>query len=301
MLGSDITYFVAAATAGSLGRAAEQLGMTQPALTKAIQRLEARLGVGLFHRTPRGLELTDAGQSFLRRCQTASGLMDDAVQEARDIGGGHAGLLRLGMSPASAHFTLNALFPRLRQERPAAVLQLHTAFGDALLDALLRRELHLAVCPLPAELPPEVEGEPLYDDTFSVVCHESHPLAEHTGQLELADLMQYEFAASGKHEFARQMIERALAGADLPLPRVVVEANTLEALVHIVACGGGRLLTVLPRSALPPSAIPAKLVWRPLTLPGVQRRIGVLRPRHTPSPMAQRATELLREAASHHR
>jgi len=300
MLGPDITYFVAAASAGSLGRAAEQLGMTQPALTKAIQRLETRLGVGLFHRTPRGLELTEAGQSFLRRCQTASGLMDDAVQEARDIGGGHAGLLRLGMSPASAHFTLNALFPRLRQERPAAVMQLQTAFGDALLDALMRRELHLAICPLPAELPPEVDSEPLYDDTFSVVCHERHPLAARTGKLELADLMPYKFAASGKHEFARQMIERALAGVDLPLPRVVVEANTLEALVHIVACGGN-LLTVLPRSALPPSAIPAKLVWRPLTLPGAQRRIGILRPRHTPSPMAQRATELLREAASHHR
>jgi len=145
-----------------------------------------------------------------------------------------------------------------------------------------------------------VDSEPLYDDTFSVVCHERHPLAARTGKLELADLMPYKFAASGKHEFARQMIERALAGVDLPLPRVVVEANTLEALVHIVACGGN-LLTVLPRSALPPSAIPAKLVWRPLTLPGAQRRIGILRPRHTPSPMAQRATELLREAASHHR
>lgn len=296
MLGPDITYFMAAATAGSLGRAADHLGMTQPALTKAIQRLEARLGVALFHRTPRGLELTEAGQSFLKRCQVAGGLMEDAIQEARDVGGGHAGLLRLGMSPASAHFVLNALFPRLRQERPAAVLQLHTAFGDTLLDALLRRELHLAVCPLPADLPPEVEAEALYDDAFSLVCHESHPLAAQSGPLDLDSLLQYDFAASGKHEFARQMIERVLARADLPLPRVVVEANSLDALVHIVATGG--LVTVLPRRALPPQAIPASLVWRPLELPGARRQIGVIRPRHTPSPMAQRATELLREAAS---
>lgn len=295
MLGPDITYFLAAATAGSLGRAAEQLGMTQPALTKAIQRLESRLGVSLFHRTPRGLELTDAGQGFLKRCQVASGLMDDAVQEARDVGGGHAGLLRLGMSPASAHFVLQALFPRLRQERPAAVLQVHTAFGDTLLDALLRRELHMAVCPLPADLPPDMEAEPLYDDAFSLVCHERHPLAAQAGPLDIAALLQYEFAASGKHEFARQMIERVLARAGLPLPRVMVEANSLEALVRIVASGG--LVTVLPRRALPPEAVPPSLVWRPLELPGAHRQIGVIRPRHTPSPMAQRATELLREAA----
>lgn len=296
MLGPDITYFLAAATAGSLGRAAEQLGMTQPALTKAIQRLETRLGVVLFHRTPRGLELTQAGEGFLKRCQVASGLMDDAVQEARDVGGGHAGLLRLGMSPASAHFVLTALFPRLRQERPAAVLQLHTAFGDALLDALLRRELHMAVCPVPAELPPEVEAEPLYDDAFSVVCHERHPLATERGPLSLQTLLRHEFAASGKHEFARQMIERALTMAGLQLPRVAVEANSLETLMHVVAAGG--LVTVLPRRALPPQAIPACLVWRPIDLPGAHRQIGVLRPRHTPSPMAQRATELLREAAA---
>ncbi|HIV71342.1 MAG TPA: LysR family transcriptional regulator, partial [Candidatus Aquabacterium excrementipullorum] len=283
-------------TAGSLGRAAEQLGMTQPALTKAIQRLESRLGVVLFHRTPRGLELTEAGQGFLKRSQVASGLMEDAVQEARDVGGGHAGLLRLGMSPASAHFVLNALFPRLRQERPAAVLQLQTAFGDTLLDALLRRELHMAVCPLPADLPPEVEAEALYDDAFSLVCHESHPLASQTGPLDLAELLQHEFAASGKHEFARQMIERVLAKAGLPLPRVVVEANTLEALVHIVASGG--LVTVLPRQAMPPQAVPRSLVWRPVELPGARRQIGVIRPRHTPSSMAQRATELLRSAAA---
>lgn len=296
MLGPDVSYFMAAATAGSLGRAAEQLGMTQPALTKAIQRLEARLGVGLFHRTPRGLELTDAGQGFLKRCQVASGMMEDAVQEARDIGGGHAGLLRLGMSPASAHFVLKALFPQLRQERPAAVLQLHTAFGDTLLDGLLRRELHMAVCPLPGDLPPELEAEPLYNDAFSLVCHHSHPLAAQSGPLDLAAVLQYDFAASGKHEFARQMIEGVLAHAGMPLPRVVVEANTLEALVIIVATGG--LVTVLPRRALPPESIPASLVWRPVELPGVQRQIGVIRPRHTPSPMAQRATELLRQSAS---
>lgn len=293
MLDQDVSYFTVAATAGSLGRAAEQLGLTQPALSKAIQRLEQRLGVRLFDRTPRGALLTEAGRGFLKRCQTVASLMDDAVQEARDIGGGHAGLLKLGMSPASAHFVLKALFPRLRQERPATVLHLRTAFGDTLLEALQRKELGLAICPIPAELPPDIEAEVLYDDTFHIVCNDQHPLARQPLE-DFRTVLAHDFAASGKQEFARLMIEQALGRLGWPMPRVVVEANSLDALVCIVS--RSPLVTLIPRRALPPDACPPNLVWRPLDLPGVQRRIGLLRPRHYLSPIGLRAVELLREA-----
>src|SRR5690606_9311572 len=153
----------------------------------AVHRLEQSLGVELLARSARGSELTEAGSAFANRARALSNAMDDAVLEARDLGGGHAGLLRLGMTPAVSHFVLTALFPTLSTERPAAVVSLTTAFGDVLLSALQRQELALAVCPLPDDLPPDVVAEVLYDDPFSAIVGADHPLAGRSS-LTLADL-----------------------------------------------------------------------------------------------------------------
>src|SRR3978361_1180123 len=122
MLGDDLDYFLALAATGTLTGTAQRLGISQPALSKAMQRLERKVGARLVTRSSRGAELTEAGRAVHDRLRVASQDMDDAVQEARNLGGNDAGLLRVGLTPATTDFALQALLPTLTAERPAASL-----------------------------------------------------------------------------------------------------------------------------------------------------------------------------------
>jgi DNA-binding transcriptional LysR family regulator len=272
-LDPDIHYFIATAKEGSLVRAAQSLGLTQPALSKSIKRLEKHLGVTLFVRTPKGSELTDAGQAFYGRVRTLSNAMDDAVMEARDLGGGHAGLLRLGITPAVSHFVLSALFPTLSTERPAAIVKLTTAFGDILMGAIERKEL-----------------DELYDDPFSVIINASHPLAGRA-RLTMEDVARCQWVATGKQEFARRSIEQEVARQGLPRLDIRVETNSMEALSTVVS--RTHLVSLFNARFGSPTLLPANVVVIPIDLPGVQRRIGIVHRRGYLSPIAQRAREIL--------
>jgi DNA-binding transcriptional LysR family regulator len=221
--------------------------------------------------------------------------MDDAVMEARDLGGGHAGLLRLGITPAVSYFVLSALFPTLNTERPAAIVKVTSAFGDVLLGAIERKELGLAVCPLPDDLPPGLEVDELYDDPFSAILNADHPLAGREC-LSMADMAECQWVASGKQEFARRSIEQAVARHGMPRLDIRVEANSMEALATVVS--RTHLVSLFNARFGSPTALPGNVLVIPIDLPGVHRRVGIIRKRGYLSPIAQRAREILLAAAN---
>jgi DNA-binding transcriptional LysR family regulator len=295
MLSTDVLYFIEVARCKGIGRAAEALGLSQPALSKAIARLERHCGTPLFRRLPRGIELTDAGQAYFDRACMAASSLEDGLQAARDIGGGHAGLLRVGMTPATSHFVLEALLPRLRRERPAAVLKLTTAFGDELFTRLQQQALSFAVGPMPPSLPAEVSGEVLYTEGTSLAFGPDHPLAA-KGDVTAGDLAGLDVAAPGPEEAARQVAEQTLRALGLRPPRVVVEADTLEAL--LVATATSQLVTLIP-SSTPLNRLPPGLLTRPLPRSVLQREIAIFTTHGHVSPLAERAMQLLREHSHH--
>lgn len=297
MLGDDLEYFLMLASTGTFTSSAERLGISQPALSKAVQRLERKVGARLITRTPRGAELTDAGRAFYQRLQAVSRDMDDAVQEARDLGGGHAGLLRVGITPATTDFTLRALLPALTMERPAAQIGFTTAFSGALMDTVSRREVELAVCPIPDKLGPALEYEPLYDDPCSLMVNASHPLASRPG-IALEELVDFAWAGTKKHEFTRSQIERAFRSRGLPLPPIVVEADTLGALILIVS--RTQLISMINVRSVQASSLPENVVVRPVRLEGMDRKVGIVRRSGYLSPIALRAQQILRDAAALH-
>ncbi len=291
MLSTEVLYFIEVARCRGMGRAAEVLGLSQPALSKAIARLERDAGTALVTRLPRGIELTDAGRAFYEQACHAAAALEDGLQAARDIGGGHAGLLRLGMTPATSHFVLSALFPRLRQERPAAVLNIRTAFGDELFALLEQQRLSFAVGPLPPQIPDSLSFEVLYEEGFSMVFNQAHPLAT-KNELTAADLEGLEVAAPGPDEAARQVAEQTLRSMGLRASRVMVEANTLETLLF--ATTTSPLVTLIPTDT-PAHHLPEGLVTRPLPRSIIKRQIAIFYGRGYVSPIAERAIQLLRE------
>jgi DNA-binding transcriptional LysR family regulator len=294
MIDDDLAYFLTVAGTGTLARAAEQLGISQPAVTKAIQRLERKVGVGLVERTARGSVLTEAGKIFHARVLGVSTQLDSAVQEARDIGGGHAGLLRIGATPATTRFALRSLFPTLLVERPAARVNVTTAFSDALLDAIDKREVELAVCPLPDSLDASMAREVLYDDHYSLMVSTAHPLARRES-VTLDDLVDCAWAASGRQEYARVQIEQAFAKQGYPRMRIVAEANSLAALILIVSTT--QLVSLINARSFDPGSLPFNVAVRPIQLDGLLRQVGLIRRAGYLSPIAQRAQDILRDAA----
>lgn len=294
MISDDLAYFLTIASTGTLARAAEQLGISQPAVTKAIQRLERKVGVTLVERTARGSVLTEAGKVFHARVSGVSMQLDSALQEARDIGGGHAGLLRIGATPATTSFALRSLFPTLLVERPAARITVTTAFSDTLLDAIDKREVELAVCPVPETLDTSIVKEVLYDDQYSLMVSTGHPLAERES-VTLDDLVDCGWAASTRQEFARVQIEQAFAKRGYPSMRIVAEANSLAALILIVSTT--QLVSLINSRSFDPGPLPFDVAVRPIRLDGLVRQVGLMRRAGYLSPIAQRAQEILRNAA----
>jgi DNA-binding transcriptional LysR family regulator len=295
MLGDDLEYFLAIASTGTFTSTAERLGISQPALSKAVQRLERKVGVRLITRTPRGAELTDAGRAFYDRLQAVSRDVEDALLEARNLGGGHAGLLRIGVTPATTDFAVQALLPALITERPAAHISFTTAFGSGLMDMVSRREVELAICPVPENVDPALECETLYEDPCSLMMSRSHPLADRHS-LPLEELVAFPWAATKKHEFTRAQVKRALAMRGLGLPRIVVEADTLSALILVVS--RTQLISMINVRSVRASSLPDNVMVRPMTLEGMERQIGMIRRTGYLSPIALRAQEILREAAA---
>jgi DNA-binding transcriptional LysR family regulator len=281
MIDGDLIYFLSIASTGTLARAAEQLGISQPAVTKAIQRLERKVGVTLVERTARGSVLTEAGRIFHTRVLGISMQLDSAVQEARDIGGGHAGLLRIGATPATTSFALRSLFPTLLVERPAARVSVTTAFSDTLLDAIDKREMELAVCPLPETLDASMVKEVLYDDHYSLMVSTTNPLAKRES-VTLDDLVDCSWAASSRQESARVQIEHAFATQGYPL--ILIVSTT-------------QLVSLINARSFDPGPPPFDIAVCPIQFDGLVRRVGLIRRAGYLSPIAQRAQEILRNAA----
>src|SRR6201996_5473653 len=172
-----IQYFVAVAEEAHFGRAAERLQMAQPPLSQQIKALEAEMGVVLFHRTTRKVELTPAGERFLDRARRILADVDDAVTEAGQVAQGMLGRIAIGFTGSATYDLLPALVRVLRADLPGIELDIHgemltpdqvAALADGSLDlGLLRPPVRTA----------EVEVRVLRREPLIAVLPEHHPLA----------------------------------------------------------------------------------------------------------------------------
>lgn len=141
----QLSAFVAVAEELHFGRAAERLNMTQPPLSRQIQRLERAVGVTLLDRDNRRVRLTPAGRAFLEESRRLLALVDTAGDLARRVDRGAVGTLRLGFTAASAIGLLGPLLQHLGDQLPGVDLILHEGVTADQVDGLLRGELDLGL------------------------------------------------------------------------------------------------------------------------------------------------------------
>ena len=173
----QLNYFVAVAETGHLGRAAEQLHLSQPPLSRQIQQLELELGVQLFKRTPRGMELTQAGEALLRDAQNIRSLVSQAAVRAQRAGRGQAGRLDIGVYGSAVFGLVPQVLRAFGAEYPEVELALHHAQTPAQLPALRQGRIQLV---FERMLPEEhdIEVELVAREPLVLALAETHPLAK---------------------------------------------------------------------------------------------------------------------------
>ncbi|MFS8980406.1 LysR family transcriptional regulator [Cupriavidus necator] len=291
----DIEYILAVAAHGGIGRAAEALGISQPALTKAVRRVETQAGLPLFERTANGMSATYAGTRFLERARRIRLEYEDGIKEMLGIRTGEQGILRLGYSPSIPGSVILGACRQLVRERPVARLRLRRRLARDLLDLLAAGELDMAVAPAPQgpTVPGDFAVEPLFDDRLVVVADEGHALLRRR-KLRLADLADQEWLLPEGHITLRQQVDAAFRQRGLPEPKLRIEidfgSTSLFALMQ-----GTQMLSIANEGG---DAMQHGLRALPLSVEelDLRRHIGVIsRAGAYLSPLAQRLTALLRE------
>lgn len=246
----DIEYFLAVAQRGLLSNAADELGVTQPTLTKAVQRVEAEFGVPLFERTGRGMVLTSAGLRTVEQLRRLNASYADTMMLANEMRAHQAGLLRVGVTDASGESPVVDAIATLLAQRPAMRIRLQHGRSDALAALVGAGDLDAAIVPAYEGQPLLGERTKINSDPMQPVVRRGHPLAQRT-RLAVADLVPYGWIVGSASSSAYRAIEAVFASRELPAPRVVLE----------VPYSSGFSAGVLARSDLV-SLLPASFLHR---------------------------------------
>ncbi|RZU46866.1 LysR family transcriptional regulator [Fluviicoccus keumensis] len=283
---ADVLAFIEVARTESFSQAAERLFLTQPAISKRVSNLEESLGVQLFDRVGRRVQLTEAGRALLPRARQWLLDFDDIRKSIADLSGPITGVLRIG---TSHHIGLHRLPPTLRrfsQQYPDVRLDIQFIDSEEAYESVLSGDLELGIVTLPPVPDARLLAEEIWDDPLAFVAGRDHPLASKPG-LALPDLTSHPAILPSLNTFTRQIAAKLFQESHLEL-NVTMATNYLETIRMMVSIGLGW-------SVLPASMANEDMVLLPLSGVEMHRSLGVVyHPRRTLSRAAGAMLEMLR-------
>lgn len=220
----DLHYFEVIASLGHVGKAAEAVHRTQPALTGCIRRLENALDTTLVQKEGRNIKLTSAGELLLVRTRAILANAGDIVTELRAHKKGEAGQLKLGIVPTVAHHILLPVTRLLMREFPNIQLNTFIAQTDQLYSSLQNQELDLVVG-LGSPPGSGFESSPFFQDTMVVVASSSNSIFNE--DVDIVQLQHYKWILAPTTVSSRQWLEHAFALYGLKPPCVQIQTNSL--------------------------------------------------------------------------
>jgi DNA-binding transcriptional LysR family regulator len=276
---------------GSFLRAAEKLQYAQSTITLHIQQLEAELGVKLFARQGKKVQLTEAGRAMRDQ---ADNLLQRAMalqQAMVDVVAGEAGHLRMGAIEPTASLRLPSLLVQFYQERPKVRLTLEVGGTNTVGQQVATGNLDVGICsPPPAHL--GLAFEPLFVEKMALLLPENHPLAKQD-LIHPADLAEHRLLLTEQGCAYRAVIEDALLQHGTN-PYSGIEISSVVALTHMVQSGLG--LAIVPVAIASPP--PVGTVLRNVHDIDLGLQVGLVRSPETSSP-GRALTALLTSLRTH--
>jgi len=241
-----LRYFVAVAEEANIGRAANRLHISQPPLTRQIQQLESELGVSLFSRTARGMELTTAGEMLLEEARNIRSLVDRATERTQRAGQGKLGRLDVAIFGSGILDVIPKVLLAFRNRHPDVKVVLHTMTKAEQLDALRQKRITAGFNRMLAPLE-DIESRLVTTEPLMLAVPTGHPLAQQA-QIRFRDIAPHPlvlFPTGARPSFIDKVISCCnMAGFT---PQVSQEVGDAVTGVALVASGFG--LCLVPRSA----------------------------------------------------
>lgn len=308
---TTLRHFQAIAQHGHMTRAARALGISQPALSAMLKKLEQEVGTDLLNRTGRGVELTEAGRVFLQHAEDAVRRADAGVKAVRELMGLERGSIRVGGGATATTYLLPPVVSMVRRKHPGLRFYVREQGSNAVAAAVLSGELDLGIVTLPIHHPEQGEllRVPLVDDELRLILPPVEnergsgrakakrnaaaavtPALSHTSQgFRWKDLDGVPVVAFEAGTAVRELVDERSAKYGVSL-NVVMELRSIESIKQMVAAGIG--VGFVSRFALGPGE---GLVCREGTL---ARKLAIVRRRdRMPSPAAALFERALLDAA----
>jgi len=236
-----LRYFVAVGEEQHYGRAARNLRVAQPALSRQIQDLEEELGFELFERLPRGVKLSAAGTLFLEDARRILLEVSEAAVRAGRVAGGRSGTLRVGFTENSSwRGVVPDSFRRFREQQPDAELQLQPEASLAQIDAIRSGRLDAGFVNFMPKSDPELDQLLVARQHVELAAPQGHPLTR-LRKLRLRDLTDAPFIwfpRRANPAFYDQMMRECYRGG-LKSPRIVQEGVNEPTILSLVSTGLG--------------------------------------------------------------
>jgi len=277
----DLKYIIAVAETRHFGKAAKQCFVSQPTLSGQIKKLEDELGVAIFERTNRSVEITPVGEAILSHARQIMEQADVINQLARAQQDPLAGALRIGAIPTLSPYLMPLILAPLKKRHPQMKLVLSEELTDTLLQRLHNHEIDAALLATPAD-EQDLESRPLFDEPFWVAYPSNHPF--YTKQsITRRDLDNENLLLlSEGHCLASQAMEVChLKERQSQGEMSDLRASSLETLIQLVKADFG--ITLVPALAMRGTwTTGSGVVAQPLRIANASRRISLVYRRSFP-------------------
>lgn len=258
-----------------VGRVANALSVSQPAVSKALAELESGVGVALFERTPRGMVPTAHGVCLLRYAHTMTNEITRAAEELTAIEQGVAAPVAVGATAgAGMGHLINVALLQARQRLPHLTVTVAEDMRDHLVRQLRTGKLDVVVgSSIDSTPPPDLESMPLYIDKPVVVCGTRHPLGARK-KPKWADMVGEAWVLPPRETRARAALEALFRRTGLARPQVLAETLSLDLILELLVEGAA--LTVLPQPLAHRLELAGEIRKLHVDTPGLMMPVSVL-------------------------
>jgi len=270
---NDLQAFRAVVDQGSFSKAADAVRISQPALSRRIEKLEDALGVRLFERTTRKVSLTQAGRGFMPSVERLLDDLDNALLGISEVASTRLGQVTVACVPSAAYYFMPQVIAHYHQQYPRIKVKVLDSSAHDVLSAVVDGEADFGVSFM-GTLEADVEFEPLVQENYVVACRRDHPLAGRSS-VSWEAFYQQDYISLGKTSGNRFLLDQALSGI-VPQRQSICETRHVTTMIGLVEAGLG--VAAVPLMAMPAADHPI-LTRVPLTDPVVMRSVGLIKRR----------------------
>jgi DNA-binding transcriptional LysR family regulator len=281
--------FIAVARLGNFTRAAEFLHVSQPTLTVHIKHLEETLGLKLFDRNPRAVNLTRMGRDLLPTFERTLQDLDSMLHSARNTSTALHGVVRISVLPSLAASLLPDAIRQFRKQHPGASFAVNDCVAGSLIDLVRSDDVDLGLTGGAVDFP-DIDVLFRSGDEMNVVYPDGHPIGKFS-RINAERLAQFPLIMMDTHTSVRAVTDKAFSRAKL-MPKPVAEVTYIMTALGMVRAGLG--ITILPASAREVAAIP-NLRSRRISDPHFSRQIALIKKKdRTLPPLSKAFADYLR-------